>query len=122
MASLYERLGGEGAIDAAVDKFYDKIVKDDSLNGMFKNTKMDAQREKQKAFMTQAFGGPAKYTGKMMRIAHSQINDGKHPTEDHFGAVAGHLIGTLKELGVAQALIDEAIGVVATTKNDVCGL
>jgi alkylhydroperoxidase/carboxymuconolactone decarboxylase family protein YurZ len=35
----------------------------------------------------------------------------------HFNAIATHLIATLKELGVKQQYIDEAIGVVATTKD-----
>ena len=120
--SLYDRLGGEAAIDACVDKFYEKILADPTLSPMFANTKMTDQRDKQKNFLTAALGGPSKWTGKVLRCAHSQINDGKHPTEEHFNAVAGHLVSTLKDLGVAQELVDEVVGVVGTTKNDVLGL
>ena len=57
-----------------------------------------------------------------MRNAHQYVNKGKFPTEDHFNAVAGHLVATLQELSVEQSLIDEVIAIVATTKNDVLGL
>ena len=43
MATLYERLGGQAAIDAAVDIFYRKMLADDRVNYFFDNTDMDAQ-------------------------------------------------------------------------------
>ena len=69
-----------------------------------------------------ALGGPNNYTGRGMRAAHAKVNNGSHPTEEQFNAVAGHLAATLKEAGVTDDLINEVIGVVATTKNDVLGL
>lgn len=41
--SLFERLGGEGAVDAAVDIFYRKVVGDDSINRFFESTDMAQQ-------------------------------------------------------------------------------
>ena len=61
------------------------------------------------------FGGPNDYTGKDMREAHKHMN----LTEEHFGAVAECLVGTLQELSVPQAIIDEIIGVCLTVKDDV---
>ena len=58
--TLFERLGGAEAVDAAVDIFYEKILKDPSVSGFFKNTDMNHQRQQQKAFLTVAFGGPQK--------------------------------------------------------------
>ena len=47
----------------------------------------------------------------------------KHLTlnDAHFDAVAGHFVATLKELGVDQAVIDEAAAVVMTTRPQVRG-
>ncbi len=113
--SVYESIGGEAAVDAAVDIFYRKVLADDLISGFFDSVDMDAQRAKQKSFLTVAFGGPNAYTGKDMREAHKHMN----LTEDHFNAVAGHLVETLQELNVAQDLIDEIVGICLTVKADV---
>ena len=57
-----------------------------------------------------------------MLEAHRHVNKGAFPTEAHFGAVAGHLQATLEELGVGEEDIGEVMALVATTKDDVCGL
>ena len=56
--SLYERIGGEAAVDAAVDVFYRKVLSDPRIAEFFDSVDMDRQRAKQKAFLTYAFGGP----------------------------------------------------------------
>ena len=33
--SLFERIGGEGAVDAAVELFYKKVLEDDRVNSFF---------------------------------------------------------------------------------------
>lgn len=116
--SLFDRLGGEAAVNAAVDSFYRKVLSDDSISNFFEATDMDAQREKQKAFLTMAFGGPNSYTGQDMRKAHAKaVSEGLN--ESHFNAVAGHLQGTLKELNVPGDLIGEVMTIAASTKDDV---
>jgi hemoglobin len=79
---------------------------------------MDQQIGKQKAFLTMAFGGPANYTGKDLREAHK----GMQLTEEHFGAVAGHLQATLEQLNVPQDLIAEVMGIAASTHDDVLNI
>lgn len=119
-ASLYERIGGESAVNAAVDVFYKKILADDRIKHFFADTDMVAQHNKQKMFLTYAFGGPNNYTGRSMRAAHAKaVENGLN--EDHFNAVAENLQKTLEELGVKSELIDEAIAIAASTKNDVLG-
>lgn len=118
--SLFERIGGQRALTAAVTLFYDKIMADDSVSRFFKGLDMDAQVKKQVAFMTMAFGGPHEYTGRDLRTAHADlVSDGL--TDTHFDAVAGHLLSTLQELNLDQSLIDEAMGIVASTRDDVLG-
>jgi len=57
MTTLYEKLGGAPAIDAAVDIFYDKVLADERIKHFFVNTDMAKQRQHQKNFLTYAFGG-----------------------------------------------------------------
>ena len=119
--SLYERIGGEAAVGAAVDIFYRKVLSDDSISRFFEDTDMDEQIAKQKSFLTMAFGGPNDYTGDDMRKAHAPLVE-KGLNEAHFGAVAGHLQATLEELGVASELIGEVMAIAGSTHDDVLGL
>lgn len=113
--SLYDSIGGEAAVDAAVDVFYRKVLSDPSISHYFDTVDMDRQRAKQKAFLTYAFGGPNAYSGKDMRTAHARMK----LTEADFNAVMGHLGATLKELGVPDELIGKAAAIAMSVKNDV---
>lgn len=119
--SLFERIGGEGAVNAAVDLFYRKVLADNTLAPFFESVDMDDQRAKQKAFLTVAFGGPNNYTGKDLRAAHAGVVE-KGANESHFGAVAGHLQTTLEELKVPTPLIEEVMAIAGSTKNDVLNM
>ncbi len=117
-ASLYERIGGEAAVNAAVELFYKKVLDDHRINRWFENMDMDKQIAKQKAFFTLAFGGPTEYSGKNMRDAHAKLvklglND------DDFDAVMENLGATLKELNVPDDLIAEAAAIAESTRDDV---
>ncbi|MFO0757428.1 MAG: group 1 truncated hemoglobin [Byssovorax sp.] len=118
--TLYEQLGGEPAVNAAVDIFYRKVLMDDRISKFFDGVDMDRQIQKQKAFLTMVFGGPNNYTGKDMRTAHARLvsaglNDG------HFDAVVENLAATLKELGVGDDKIGEVAKIAESVRNDILG-
>jgi len=118
--SLYDRIGGEAAVDAAVELFYRKVLNDHRINRFFDKTDMDTQIAKQKAFFTMAFGGPNTYTGQDMRNAHDKMV--KIGLDDsHFDAVMEHLGASLTELNVPADLIGEAAAIAESTRNDVLG-
>lgn len=116
--SLFEQLGGKEAVNAAVNIFYDKVLADDLLKPFFDGVDMERQRNKQKAFLTMAFGGPNSYTGKDMREAHKHLVE-RGMGEEHFNAVVGHLAGVLTELGVSEELIGEVAKIASSVKDDV---
>jgi len=118
--TLFARLGGEAAVDAAVDIFYRKVLADDRIKQFFDDVDMDKQAAKQKAFLTMAFGGPNNYTGEDMRRGHAHLVE-RGLNDSHFDAVVENLGGTLKELGVADDLIGEVAAIAETTRNDVLG-
>lgn len=118
--SLFERLGGEAAIEAAVVGFYERVMSDETLAPFFDGLDMGAQIKKQIAFMTMAFAGPSRYTGRDLRTAHAKLvarglNDG------HFDAIQIHLRETLEDLAVDGSTISEVAGIVETTRRDVLG-
>lgn len=118
--SLYEQLGGQAAVDAAVDIFYRKVLGDDRISHFFEGVDMDQQAAKQKAFLTMAFGGPHHYTGLDMRRGHAHLV-AKGLDDSHVDAVIENLGGTLRELGVAEDLIVQVAAIAESTRADVLG-
>lgn len=119
-STLFERIGGVGAVDAAVDLFYRKVLGDPLLKPFFDGVDMKRQRAQQKAFLTVAFGGPNAYSGKDLRRAHAPLV-ARGLGDSHFSAVAGHLQATLKELGVQPDVVGEVMAIAASTHDDVLG-
>jgi hemoglobin len=118
--SMYDQIGGEAAVNAAVDIFYRKVLSDYRINRFFDNSDMEKQAAKQKAFLTMAFGGPNNYTGQDMRTAHARfVKMGLNAS--HFDAVMEHLGATLVELNVPSALIAQVAAIAESVRNDVLG-
>lgn len=118
--TLYDKIGGEAAVNAAVDIFYRKVLADDRINEYFADVDMDKQAAKQKAFLTMAFGGPNNYTGEDMRKGHAHLVE-RGLNDSHFDAVMENLGATLTELNVPDELIAEAAAIAESTRNDVLG-
>ena len=118
--TLYERIGGSAAIDAAVDLLYDKILLDRRLRRFFDGVDIAAQKRKQRAFLSFVFGGPSPYDGVGLRRAHARSRE-QGLGEEHFAAVAGHLAATLEELGVERPIAAEVMAIALSTRSDVLG-
>ncbi len=118
MATLYERLGGEKAVSAAVDIFYKKVLADPRIKHFFEGVDMQKQARHQKNFLTVAFGGPNNYSGVGMRNAHKRLVE-KGLNDKHFDAVVELLGSTLKELGVKDSEISEVAAIAESVRKDV---
>lgn len=118
--SLFDRIGGEAAIEAAVVGFYERVMADETLAPFFDGFDMNAQIKKQIAFMTMAFAGPNRYTGRDLRTAHAKLVQ-RGLGDAHFDAIQLHLRDTLDELGVDAATIHEVAAIVERTRGDVLG-
>jgi hemoglobin len=116
--SLYERIGGEAAVMAAVRLFYDKVVADPLVSHFFTALDMEAQIKKQMAFLTWALGGPEEYRGRPLGQAHAKLVQ-QGLGNEHFDRVVVHLEATLRELGVAPELVAESLAIVAPTRAQV---
>lgn len=107
-ATIYQRIGGEAAISAAVERFYERVVADPTLSHFFTGVSMPRLKAHQFVFMSQALGGPKQYSGASMRDAHSKLAI----EQSHFESVAFHLVETLRELGVPEDIIGQIAGAV----------
>jgi hemoglobin len=117
MATLFEKLGGEGAVTAAVDKFYERVLNDDRVKHFFADVDMKKQKGHQAAFLTYAFGGAPQYDGRTMRAAHKKLVEEQGLKGEHFDAIAEDLVLTLQEMGVGQDLIDEVVAVAGAPQH-----
>lgn len=120
MSSLYERIGGEAAVNAAVDLFYRYVLSDGRIARFFDGVDMNDQIAKQKSFLTMAFGGPNKYTGLDMRNAHKRLV-AKGLNDSHVDAVLENLDRTLRQLGVGEAEVREVNALANSVRDDVLG-
>jgi hemoglobin len=116
--TLFERLGGPAAVNAAVDIFYRKVLSDDRVAHFFDNVDMDRQIAKQKSFLTMAFGGPNNYSGLDMRNGHKHLV-ARGLNDSHVDAIVELLGATLKELGVADSDIQQVAAIANSVRNDV---
>jgi len=118
MSSLYDRIGGQSAVDTAVEVFYRKVLADDRINEFFDGVDMEQQINKQKGFLTMAFGGPNYYTDKDMREGHRHLV-ARGLSDSHVDAVIELLGETLQELGVAAEDIQSVADIANSVRDDV---
>lgn len=118
--SLFERLGGQAAVDQAVDIFYRKMLSDPRVSDFFDDIDMEQQILKQKGFLTMVFGGPNHYSGKSMREGHQHlIKRGLNDT--HVDIVIQHLGDTLQALGAMPEDIQQVAAIANSVRDDVLG-
>lgn len=120
MPSLYERLGGEPAFQAAVDQFYRRMLTDERVARFFEDVDMEGQIAKQKAFLTFVTGGPAEYTGKDMREAHAHLLE-QGLADEHVDVVIEHLGGVLTELGASGDDVGEVAKLAESVRGEILG-
>lgn len=111
----YERIGGAPAVLAAVDRFYVRVLADPLLEPFFRDVNMERVKAHQRAFLSQAMGGPHQYSGATMSRAHARLRI----EQRHFDAVAGHLVETLRELGVSEEIVGDVVAAVTPLASQI---
>ena len=115
--TLYERLGGEPAIGAVVNEFYDRVLADDRVNHHFDDVDMADQRSHQTKFLSAVTGGPLRYEGEEMATAHEELAI----TSAEYEAVATHLDEALRAFDVDDADRGAVMEAIAGFEADVVG-
>ena len=120
-ASLYERLGGEGAIAAVVDEFIDVLSSDDVLNAnpAIKEARDRVDPDELKASVTalvcQATGGPQEYTGRSMKESHADMNI----SGTEWDQMVEDFIMVLDGFNVPEKEQSELLEIIGSTKADI---
>ncbi|MFY9931744.1 MAG: hypothetical protein WAK82_27450 [Streptosporangiaceae bacterium] len=63
--TLYDWAGGREAIERMIDRFYDRVERDDLLSPLFPGGVSAAHREHVTTWWCEVFGGPAGYTERL---------------------------------------------------------
>jgi hemoglobin len=101
MENIYDAIGGQAALEAAVLRFYERVTADPELAYFFVDMDLRKLKAHQIAFLGQALGGPLHYTGAGMQRAHAHLSI----EQRHFDGVVRHIIATLHEFALSDALI-----------------
>ena len=110
--SLYDRLGGKGAIQAVVDDFVNRVAADARINQRFNNTDIVKLKTLLVEFVCQATGGPCQYTGQDMETSHA----GMDLVDDEFNALVEDLIASLDKFKVPAKEKGELTGALGPLK------
>lgn len=113
--SLYDRLGGKGAITAVVETFVGNVGGDARINGFFRSTDLTKLKMHLVNQICEASGGPCKYTGRTMKQTHAGM--GVHDAA--FGALVEDLVSALDHHKVGKTEKDELLGVLGPMKSDI---
>ena len=113
--TLYERLGGKGAITAVVDDFVGRVAADSRINGKFATADIPRLKRLLVEQICAASGGPCTYTGRDMKTAHA----GMGITGPQFDALVEDLVATLDKFKVPAREKNELLSVLGPMKSDI---
>ena len=116
---LYDRVGGDKAMEVAVDVFYRRVLMDEKVSHFFEDVDMESQRLKQKSFLSMAFGGPYQYSGKDLREVHKPLMEKYGLNDEHFDRIAAHFKETLEELNISEKELQGMMEIIESTRDDV---
>ncbi len=115
--SLYDRIGGRPKIEAIIDGFYQRVLRDPSLAPFFEHSNLDNLRKMQVEFFAAALGGPQEYSGRTVAAVHH----GRGIQRKHFSAFCQHLFKMLEEMGVPHEDINATVARISLSVRDVTG-
>lgn len=113
--SLYDRIGGSTAVESLIEAFDVRVLADPIFVGFFRHTPLDQLQRMQKEFFCMALGGPVSYTGQSLAHAHH----GRGIRSDHFTHFVGHLLETLRDIGIDEHDADLVIEHINTFANEI---
>jgi len=116
--SLYERLGGYGAISAVVNDFAEKLFVDPDVGPFFKGMGTDTRKsfiQKNINLVCNVTGGPCKVLSRPAKTVHAGLGI----TQKEFDIVANHLIDTLDAFNVPAKEKQELLAIIDTLKPDI---
>ena len=113
--TLFERLGGQPAVNAVVDDFAGRVLADTRINAKFAKSDPARLVANLKDFVCIATGGPCKYVGNNMKVAHHNMG----VTQGEFGALVEDLVASLDKFNVPAKEKGELLGALGPLGPDI---
>lgn len=113
--TLYDRLGGKGAITSVIDSFVARVAADQRINKKFARSNVPRVKAMLVDQVCAATGGPCTYTGRNMKETHRNMA----VTEGEFNALVEDLVATLNSFNVPKPEQDELLAVLGSMKADI---
>jgi hemoglobin len=113
--TLYESMGGEPALRAAMDHFADMVVADDRINFTFAEANMAKFKQLLFEQLCNLSGGPCKYTGRDMRTSHVKLKI----NNAEFNALAEDLYISLGQAGIPYRLQNKLMALLAPMQHEI---
>jgi len=115
--TLYERIGGDAAVERFIGAFYERVLGDPELAPFFAEASMDRVRNMQREFFAAALDGPVRYSGRSLAVIHA----GMGIRVRHFARFVRHLLQTLRGQGLDDEDVVEIIARVDTYVDQITG-
>jgi hemoglobin len=114
-SSIFDTIGGAASVAAATDVLYDRLLADPLLARHFVGVDLRALKGHMRMFLAGALGGPDLYRGRDMRSAHAHLRI----TAADWDAVVGHLVATLRSLGLSDGIIGDIAAKVLPLRDQI---
>jgi hemoglobin len=92
------------AIRQAVNRFYERVLADPVLAPLFEGVDMVRLHKHQSQFLLHILGGAERHSARELKDTHGELAI----TDSLFDRMVAHLIVSLREVGVAQDVVDRA--------------
>jgi hemoglobin len=101
---VYSELPADAAsVTRGVRLFVQRMTNDPLLAWTFEGVDEEGLHRHALAFVVAALGGPDLYVGRELRTVHERFALGN----EHFDAAVEHLVGSLREAGISEGVLDD---------------
>lgn len=114
-ATLYQRLGGSERIATIVDEAVDRHAVNTVIAPRFQGKDLPKLKRLATQFFCMGTGGPSAYEGRDMRGAHAGMNI----SEQELIAAIDDIVAALRSHAVADAEVNEVVGILYSLKGEV---
>lgn len=100
--SIYDQIGGFVKVRKIILEFYNRVLEDEILAQIFKNSDMELIIDHQTQFLAMLLGGPVSFKDNEL----NKFHDGHEIGSEHFELMKDYLIETLEDFDLGSEHID----------------